>query len=133
MTVRVETTTDAEAWDSFVDQSPQTGLFHQYDALAVLADRFDATLLEATVADSRLTDEATGRAWQSEIPADRTAICESVRFGVERSKPGEQFRAIPDHEREELLGSLPDDWEEFDATQSVSPAVERQLETLGYR
>src|SRR6056297_486696 len=44
MTVRVETTTDAETWDSLVDQSPQTGFFHQYDALAVLADRFDATL-----------------------------------------------------------------------------------------
>jgi hypothetical protein len=42
MTVRVETTTDAEEWDSCVDRSPQTGFFHQYDALATLADHFDA-------------------------------------------------------------------------------------------
>ncbi|UPV76301.1 sulfatase-like hydrolase/transferase (plasmid) [Halorussus limi] len=117
------------------------------------------TILEETVGDSRLTDEATGRPWQSEIPADRTAVCEAARFGVERkaayrgdskvirseaddvtytarveqSEPGEEFRTIPVREREELLASLPDNWEDFDVTRSVSPAVERRLEKLGYR
>lgn len=117
------------------------------------------TLLAETVADSRLAEEATGRAWQSRIPADRAAICEAARFGVERkaayrgtakvirseaddvtytarveqSEPGEEFRPIPTRERDQLLASLPDEWEEFDVTRSVSPAVERRLEKLGYR
>ncbi|WP_135854084.1 lipid II:glycine glycyltransferase FemX [Halorussus salinus] len=44
MTVRVETTSDADEWDACVEQSPQTGFFHQHDALATLADHFDARL-----------------------------------------------------------------------------------------
>jgi arylsulfatase A-like enzyme len=117
------------------------------------------TILEEAVADSRLAEEATGRPWQSRVPADRTAICEAARFGVERkaayrgdskvirseaddvtytarveqSEPGEEFRTIPAREREELLASLPDNWEDFDVTRAVSPAVERRLEKLGYR
>ncbi|WP_135854082.1 sulfatase-like hydrolase/transferase [Halorussus salinus] len=117
------------------------------------------TILDATVEESLLADEATGRRWQEPIPADRTAVCEAARFGVERkaayrgdskvirseaddvtytaevgrSEPGERFRTIPTREREELLASLPDSWEEFDVTQSVSPAVERRLKKLGYR
>lgn len=44
MTVRVERVTDAEEWDACVSRSPQTGFFHQYDALTTLARHFDADL-----------------------------------------------------------------------------------------
>lgn len=114
------------------------------------------TLLDATVGDEVLP----GRAWQSELPHDRTVICEAPRFGVERKaayrdtnkvirsetddvtltarinreSPGDEFCELPDDVTDALLAALPDSWDDFDAgAGSVGPVLDERLEALGYK
>lgn len=44
MSLRIEQTADEQTWESAVDRSPQTTVFHRYGALQALARFFDADL-----------------------------------------------------------------------------------------
>jgi arylsulfatase A-like enzyme len=97
-----------------------------------------------------------GVALQDGVPADRAAICEATRYGVERkavyrgdaklirsqaddvtltarvSQSGETFCELPEHLAESLTAELPDYWEVFDNRVDVGEAVEKRLKSLGY-
>lgn len=97
-----------------------------------------------------------GYAWQDGIPADRAAICEAPRYGVERkavyrgdqkvirsevddvtltarvSESGETFCSLPDEVTRSLLAELPDRWDVFERRADVGDAVEDRLSALGY-
>jgi len=101
---------------------------------------------------------ASGYDWHEPIPMDRIALCEGTRYGVERKAAyqgeyklirseaddvtltasidradGETFVDIPQARREALCRALPNFWEDFDTTRAVGPALEGQLEALGYK
>jgi len=44
MSIDIDTLEDGEQWNSYVERSPQGGVFHRFEALAVQADHADATL-----------------------------------------------------------------------------------------
>lgn len=112
-----------------------------------------ATVLDSTVVDR----QCPGRSWFSEVPSDRTVICEGTRYGTERkaayhgenkiirsrsrdvtltariTESGERFVDIPDAVVNHLLNVLPDHWDDADNRGSISNFTQSQLEALGYR
>lgn len=99
-----------------------------------------------------------GEDWRTPVPADRVAISEAPRYGVERKAAyrgdrkvirsvaddvtlyatvedgaGERFDGATDAGHERLLEALPDAWARREQAAGVESMVSDQLEALGYK
>jgi arylsulfatase A-like enzyme len=138
------------------DVSPAPGWPSLIDLPATVTHAVVGECGAADLSESDRLPDFGGFAWQNGIPADRAAVCEATRYGVERkavyrgdaklirseaddvtlrarvSEEGETFCNLPENLAASLAAELPDSWESFERRVAVGEGVEKRLKSLGY-